>query len=126
MPLSNAKLAATLPKGDANGLAAIAAELVADPSQVRVALVLLDVSEISQATDDGALTAKVRVKRVEVVRDSEDAEVLRRLLRREFERRTGQTVLPYDLEQDVTDAFEDLGPAEAFPVQPTLDEGRDE
>lgn len=122
MAMSNAKLAASLPKGDANGLGAIASELVADPQQIRVALVLLDVGELATATDDGTVTAKVRIKRIETIRNNEDAFVLRKLLQREFERRTGQTVLPFDLQQDVEDAFEGFTPGAEFPVQPTLDD----
>jgi hypothetical protein len=118
----NAKLQASLPKGDGNGLGSMASELVADPAQVRVGLVLFDVGSLETATDSGEVTAKVRLRRIEVITHTDDAAVMRRILMRAFERRTGQTTLPFDLEQDVETAFEGIDPedAAAFMVQPTL------
>jgi len=100
-----------LPSGDGNGLSAVAAEMAKEPSRLRVAVVLLDADRIVEKTDDGNHEVRARVRRVEVIHDAEDAGTLQRLLAREFERRTGQTVLPLDLESDVKAAFADLDPA---------------
>ena len=102
-----AALAANLPDGPANGLAAIAADLVAHPQRVRVVIALVDTLKITKKVDDGTEVPTVRVRRVEVITDDSDAALLRRLLLREFERRTGQAVLPFDLETDVRSVFDD-------------------
>lgn len=101
-----ATLAGALPDGPGNGLAAIAADLIADPSRVRVAVVLLDTQKITERCDDGSRVATVRIRRIEPISDPEDAATMRRLLQREFERRTGMVVLPFDLEEDVRGAFD--------------------
>lgn len=102
-----ARLAARLPDGDGNGLAAIAHQLVDEPTDIRVVIALIDTMKISANVDDGSHTATVRIRRIEVITDHTDQAQLRRLLMREFERRTGQTTLPLDLENDIHDAFND-------------------
>lgn len=101
-----ANLAGTLPAGDANGLAAIADQLVEHPALPRVVVAIVDVKSVRTDVDDGTRAATVRVRRVEVITDTADQEQLRRLLMREFERRTGQAVLPFELESDVRRAFD--------------------
>lgn len=101
-------LAGKLPKGDGNGLAEMAPELEKNRKQIRVAVVLFDVASYAQTTDDGTAEVKVRIRRIEAITDPDDAAAMERLLMRQFERRTGQTVLPIDLEADVEKAFEDL------------------
>jgi hypothetical protein len=105
-----ASLSGALPDGPANGLAAIADDLVDNPTRVHVAIILLDTVKITQRVDDGTRVATVRVRRIEPIRDPGDAATMRRLLQREFERRTGQVVLPFDLETDVRTAMDGLDP----------------
>jgi hypothetical protein len=102
-----ASLSGALPDGDGNGLAAIAAQLIEEPRRVRVILALVDTVKITSKVDDGSRTATVRIRRIEAITDSADMAHLRRILEREFERRTGQTMLPFDLESDVRSAFDD-------------------
>lgn len=101
-----ANLSGALPDGPGNGLAAIAAELISNPSKVHVVVALLDTVKIVETVDDGGRKATVRIRRVEVITDPDDAARMRNLLQREFERRTGQVVLPFELEEDVRQAFE--------------------
>lgn len=102
-----ASLSGALPAGDGNGLAAIAADLIANPKTVRVVIALLDTVKVTTKVDDGTRCATVRIRRVEVITDPNDRAVMRNLLQREFERRTGATVLPFELETDVRRALGD-------------------
>ena len=77
------KLIASLPKGEANGLNALARELIDDPTQVHV-------RRIEPIQTDKALVSKI--------------------MRRALESRTGKTVLPFDLEEDMRAAFEGIDP----------------
>lgn len=102
-----ANLSGKLPKGEGNGLVGISRDLIDRPEEVHVAIVLLDCAKITTDVDNGDVTPTARIRRIEAVRDPEDKARLRVLLRREFERRTGKTVLPYDLEEDLRAAFDD-------------------
>ena len=106
----SAKMSSSLPTGDGNGLAAIASDLVENPNKVHVVVALIDCMTITQNTDTGDVIPTTRVRRIEVVTDPEDGRRMRTLLRREFERRTGKTVLPFELEDEMRRAFgEDAG-----------------
>jgi hypothetical protein len=102
-----AKLAASLPNGEGNGLAAIAGELVDTPEKVHVVVALVDCSKITTETDSGDIIPTARIRRIEAINDSADGHHLRKLLRRQYERRTGKTVLPFELEEDLRAAFGD-------------------
>lgn len=100
------KLTSSLPKtDDANGLHAIADRLVGDPATMHVAIVVLDCSQVTTDTDTGDQTPTARVRRIEIIDDGEDKDRLRNLAQRAFEKRTGKTVLPLDLEDELRDAF---------------------
>jgi hypothetical protein len=107
----SAKLSSGLPEGEANGLAAIASDLVNVPEKVHVVIALVDCSQITSKVDSGDVIPTARVRRIEAITDPEDGHRMRQLLRRQFERRTGKTVLPFDLEDDLRAAFGD-GPPE--------------
>lgn len=110
-------LSGALPQGDGNGLAAIVADLTKDPRKRHVGVVILDAAKTVINNDTGDTVPTVRVRRIEIV-TGDDVEPLRRLLERAFERRTGATTLPFDLEQDVRAAFDGIDPAAE---QTTLD-----
>jgi hypothetical protein len=101
------KLSSSLPQGEANGLAAIAAALAETPETVHVVIALVDCSKITTNVDNGDVIPTARVRRVEAITDSSDGHRLRQLLRRQWERRTGKTVLPFELEDDLRAAFGD-------------------
>lgn len=101
------KLAAGLPKGEANGLAALARQLIDEPTKVHVVVMLVDCKKISTDCDTDDVEPTARIRRVEAVL-IEDHEVAQRMLRRSLEKRTGKTVLPYDLEEDMRAAFGDI------------------
>lgn len=98
------KLASSLPVGDGNGLAAILDELVGDPAGKHVTVAIVDTKRLQVDTDTGEVVPTVRLRRVEAV-DPADAKPMMRLLSRAYEKRTGKTVLPFELEEDVREAF---------------------
>jgi len=102
------KLGGRLPVGDGNGMIDMGYELASNPSKIRAAVILFDCSDVTEKTDSGDRTVKVRVRRIEVIRNPEDFGQMQRLLLREFERRTGKAVLPFELEKDVELAFAEI------------------
>jgi hypothetical protein len=103
------KLASALPGGDANGLVAIARALIDEPHQVHVAIVLVDCKRITTDADSGEVVPTARIRRVEVIQEN-DRDLAAKMLRRALEARTGQVVLPFDLEEDLRAAFGNIDP----------------
>jgi hypothetical protein len=103
------KLQGTLPKGDANGLEAIASALVARPRGLHVVIAVVDVKKITTDSDDGSAEPTVRIRRVEVI-PPDDKEAAEKLMRRALERRQGDTVLPLEVEDELTMLFENIDP----------------
>jgi len=103
----SANLAGKLPDGDRNGLAAIATELIENPEKVHVVIALIDCSKVTTNTDSGDVVPTARIRRVEAIKDPVDGNRMRQLLRREWERRTGKTVLPFEMEEEMRQAFGD-------------------
>ena len=103
------KLTASLPKGDGNGLDALARQLIDTPHDIHVVIALVDCKKITTDNDDGTVEPTARIRRIEAISE-EDREVAARMLRRALERRTGKTVLPFDLEEDMRAAFGNVDP----------------
>lgn len=99
------KLIAKLPAGDGNGLVAILPELITDEPQHFVSIVLLDAKEVLLDKESRTRTARVRIRRIEVVLRPDDQKVVRRIMERSLNQRMGTEQLPYDLEVEITDAF---------------------
>lgn len=97
------KIKTALPKGDANGLPAIEAQALKNQKPI-VAIVILEPAEVNQDlhTKEKSLTTTIR--RIEPLLQ-EDVQTATRLLQRSFEARTGETTLPIELEDDITDAL---------------------
>lgn len=104
------KLGSGLPKGEANGLNALAAALVDQPELVHVVIALIDVKSVKTDTDTGDVEPTVRIRRIEAVA-RQDRRLAQQMMRRQFEERTGKTVLPYELEQAMISAFGNIDPA---------------
>jgi len=103
------RLTGTLPGGDANGLVAIARQLIDSPHEVHVAVVLLDCKSSKVDHDTGEIIPTARIRRVEVI-GKQDKELAQQMMRRALEARTGKTVLPFDLEEDMRSAFGGIDP----------------
>ncbi len=104
------KLVSKLPAGDGNGLDSIVSDLIKDPKKYRVVLAILDSKHTMTDNDTGDVTPKARIRRIEVVLD-EDLSVAENLIRRSLDKRSGGTVLPFDLEEDLRSAFPPENPS---------------
>lgn len=103
------KLAGSLPKGEANGLVVIARDLIDDPHHVHVVIALVDCKRATTDFDSGEIVPVARVRRVEVIA-GEDKGLAEKMMRRALEVRTGKTVLPFDLEEDLRATFGHVDP----------------
>lgn len=99
-----AKLNGSLPKGQANGLSAIARQLVDEPDQPHVVIAIVDTRKIATDCDTGDQEATVRVRRIEPI-SGDDGQRAATLLRRAMETRTGQTTLPIEVEEEIEAAL---------------------
>jgi hypothetical protein len=119
------KTNAVLPKGDENGLYAIAAELIADQKRYRAVIAIVDCRRVTIDSDTGEEAATIRVRRCEVVLP-QDLGQAERLIRRTLEHRLGKTTLPLDLEDEIEEAFRDLEAAAEQPELPGDDDEPDD
>ncbi|HNB96536.1 MAG TPA: hypothetical protein PLX07_16275 [Microthrixaceae bacterium] len=101
------KLVGTLPKGDGNGLDALARKLIDSPRDIHVVIALVDCKKIATDTDTGEVEPTAR--RIEAISD-DDRDIAAKMLRRALEKRTGKVVLPFDLEEDLRAAFGRIDP----------------
>ena len=103
------KLASSLPGGDANGLVSLARNLIDSPHDVHVVVALVDCKKITTDNDTGEVEPTARIRRIEAIA-GDDKALAGKMLRRALESRTGKTVLPFDLEEDIRAAFGDIDP----------------
>lgn len=103
------KLSSALPGGDGNGLAAIARQLVDEPHELHVVIAIVDNKTTKTNHDSDEREPTARIRRIEVI-GGDDKEVAQQMMRRALETRTGQTVLPLDLEDELRAAFGDIDP----------------
>lgn len=108
----SAKLAGLLPKGDADGLAPITNDLIKHPQRFHVLMVLVDCKSVVTDNDSGDVVPTARIRRIEVIgrEDRDDLKAAEKLMRRALERRSGDTVLPLDLEDELSIAFAGVDP----------------
>ena len=99
------KLSGSLPKGEANGLGAIARGLLDEPHKVHVVIALIDCSGESTNHDTGDRQPTARIRRIEAVLPQDHA-TAETLLRRSLDKRYGRETLPFDLEADLKAAFD--------------------
>lgn len=104
-----ARMGSALPKGDANGLGVITTDLIQHPHRYHVVLAIVDCKSITTDNDTGEVVPTARVRRIEVV-DPADLKTAEKLIRRALERRSGTTVLPLELEDELTAAFANVDP----------------
>lgn len=108
-------MSGALPSGDGNGLGAVIADLVRDPSRKHPVVAIIDTAKIVTRPDSGEVVPTVRVRRIEVI-TGEDAALAEKLMRRALDKRTGGQPLAGeddDLEDDLAAAF-GTGDAGAF------------
>jgi hypothetical protein len=103
--MSNIRLKAGLPNGEANGLRDVADQFIDNPDDMKLALVLLDTKAVTEDRDAGDTTALARVRRIEVISRPDDVKELQRIMLRANEERTGKAVLPFDTEKSIDAVF---------------------
>lgn len=102
--MATVKLKSALPAGTANGLTQLADALVHDPQQFHVVIAFVDCAETTVNTDTGEVVPTARIRRIAAVSE-QDLRTARRLMVRALEENSGQTVLPFDLEDEMNDVF---------------------
>jgi hypothetical protein len=107
--MSDGSLSGALPKGDANGLGPIVRDLIDEPHRFHVVMAIIDCKSVNTNFDTGEVVPTARIRRIEVML-SQDLTEAQRLMRRALENRTGRTVLPLDLEDDIQIAFGRIDP----------------
>lgn len=101
------KFSSTLPKGEANGLTSIHNQLLANPKGTHLIVGVVDVKTITTDVDTGDQVATVRFRRVEPIAP-QDADEAVRLMQRGTERRTGATMLPIEIEDELRELMANL------------------
>ncbi len=107
--MSDGSLSGALPKGDANGLGPIVRTLIDEPHRFHVVMAIIDCKSLATNFDTGDVVPTARIRRIEVMLP-QDLTGAQRLMRRALEHRTGRTVLPLDLEDDIQIAFGRIDP----------------
>ncbi len=104
--MSGISMSGSLPQGDGNGLAAIISDLIRDPKRFHAAIAIVDTAKITTKPDTGEVIPTARIRRIEVITQS-DLKIAETLMRRALDKRTGKATLPFDLEADLEAAFPD-------------------
>lgn len=98
------KLDSRLPE-TINGLDAIADLLIADPTARWWIVAWISTSKVAEDIDRHTKVPSVAVRAVEVVTQSDDLDLLHRIMTRATDIRLGATVLPFDQEVALQDAL---------------------
>lgn len=104
-----AKLGGGLPKGDHNGLGPILRELIDQPHRLHVVLAIVDCKSIHTDNDTGEIVPTARIRRIEAVTPA-DLKTAEQLMRRASDKRSGMTMLPIELEDELAAAFNRVDP----------------
>ncbi|QWF81153.1 hypothetical protein [Amycolatopsis sp. CA-230715] len=90
-------LSSSLPADERNGLGEISAALVDDPLAVHVIVAVVDCTKITTKVESGDVVPTARIRACEAFQaTTAQAKELKRLVRRQFEQRTGRAALPLD------------------------------
>jgi len=110
-----------LPKGDANGVGVITQALIEQPHRYHVLLCIVDCSKVTTDLDSGESVPLARIRRAEVV-TPDDLKTAEKLIRRSLERRSGTTVLPLEIEDEISSAFANVDPHTGEPYGKDTDQ----
>lgn len=95
-----AKLAASLPNGERNGLSNLTGALCDQPHAKHIVIAVVDCKSVVTDMDTGEITPTARILRIEPVLRA-DYGLAESLLRRGLEQRHGTPVLPFDTEEEL-------------------------
>lgn len=99
-----AKLKASLPNGDRNGLAVLTGPLCDSPDTKHIVMMVVDCKSVTTDMDTGEVEPTARILRIEPV-SRDDYHAAETLMRRALERRHGTTTLPFDTEAEIKAIF---------------------
>lgn len=102
--MSEIKIAAALPKGEADGLGTIVRAAITEPETVHTIILLVDTKKTTTDIDTGDVVPTLRIRRAEAVTGS-DIRDANRLIRRAVEKRTGQATLDIEVEDELEQMF---------------------
>jgi hypothetical protein len=104
--MPDVKPTALLPKGEANGFAANADDLLKDPLRKRAALIIFDLKRGTEDYDQSDTLVTIRIRRAELLlpADLKNAELM--LRRAQGARTTGNEQLEFEFEKEIEEAFE--------------------
>lgn len=105
--MSNVRISASLPKGDANGLGSVASRFLRHGEEPVFAIVRLTGYEVKHDIETGTATATCRALNLEPIVDALDVERVHSIMRSAYSARTGLLELPFD---EVTDDAPDQRP----------------
>lgn len=107
------RLSGRLPRDERDGTGAISAAMVNDPESKHVIIAVVDCSKITTETDTGEVVPTARVRAIEAfTQDSPDGKEAYRIWQRAWELRTGQQQLPFELDREVREVFDNFSPDE--------------
>ncbi len=122
--MPDVKSTAMMPKGEQNGFAAIADELVKNPNQLRAALIVFDAKRGTEDYDLHDTIVTVRIRRGELVLP-QDLNAVEQMIRRSLEFRSGQTTLDLELEDEIRLAFDQMREPESVDDPDEPEGGKD-
>ena len=96
------RMSASMPAEDRNGLAELVDDLIANPEDTYIAVVVIEARSMAVDLKNGTSVPTVALTAIEPILDVADAAEAQRLLRRGHGRRTGQTEIPLELERELS------------------------
>lgn len=98
-----ARLIATLPKGQDNGLGIIDQDMVNDPEALHIIVALVDCKKLLTDIDTGDVEPYARIVKIEAIEDDDAAAQVKHLMRAAAARRLGAP------ERTLVDEINDIG-----------------
>lgn len=90
------KIAGSVPDWPDNGLEVVESTLIDSPGITHVVIGVVDCLRVTRDYDRDTVTPTVRFLQVEVVRDGDEPERLRELIRAQLDKRAGRARLPLE------------------------------
>jgi hypothetical protein len=107
------KLASTMPDDEANGLIQLVPTMIQDTQNTLYLVIgVLACEELTTKKFSGEVTPKARWLRLEVISGDEDVENGKLLLQRSNDKRAGRTLVPIQMELDISSIFKDFADGE--------------
>lgn len=101
------RLSAALPEGERNGLLGEVAETFAkDTTGRQIVVALIEVQKVVNNIEKARQEVVLKIARVEAIVREDDVRAMKRIMLRASEERSGQTVLPFETEDEISAYFE--------------------